>query len=198
MTEGKRHLMLAVVGIVLLGLAWLAAIPDRISGFEEAGFRVFNDLPDWIEYPGWPVMQLGAILVVPVVAVIVLAVTRHWAIPLRMVVAGGAAWIGAKVVKAFLERGRPAELLADVNQRPEWSGLGFPSGHAAVAFAVAALLSPLLSRGWKAALWVLVAAAGALRIYTGAHLPLDIVGGWGLGLACGSLVAYVGSRARRT
>jgi undecaprenyl-diphosphatase len=187
----NRRLTLALIGAGLLGVAWIAALPDQISGLEETLFRAVNDLPDWVEYPGWPVMQLGAILIVPAIALLYLAVTRKWRIPVQLVIAGVGAWLAAKVVKGVIERGRPAEFLADINQRPEWDGLGFPSGHAAVAFALATVLSTALSRGWRIAMWAAVVTSGLLRIYTGAHLPLDIVGGWGLGLAFGSLVQLV-------
>ncbi|MEE8330700.1 MAG: phosphatase PAP2 family protein, partial [Acidimicrobiia bacterium] len=96
-------------------------------------------------------------------------------------------WVLGKVVKEVVERGRPQEFLANVNFRPEWEGLGFVSGHAAVAFAMAAMLSPYLSRPWKAVVWALAVATGIFRMYTAAHLPLDVTGGAGLGIAVAGL-----------
>ena len=45
----------------VLAVSWIAlALTDGISGTEEAVFRLFNDLPDWLERPTWLVMQFGA------------------------------------------------------------------------------------------------------------------------------------------
>jgi PAP2 superfamily/Lipopolysaccharide kinase (Kdo/WaaP) family len=68
------------------------------------------------------------------------------------------------------------------------NGLGFVSGHAAVAVAIATLVAPYLGRRAR---WVAVAVAVGVcvsRMYVGAHLPLDVVGGAALGWAAGSLV----------
>jgi undecaprenyl-diphosphatase len=156
-----------------------------VSGVEEWVFRVFNDLPDWLEAPSWPVMQLGAIAIVPVIAIAIYIVWRRWQPAVALAAAAFVAWVLAKVVKELVERGRPDEFLADVNLRPEWEGLGFVSGHAAVAFAMATVVSPMLGRAGKVIVWTLAVATGLLRMYTAAHLPLDIVGGAGLGIALG-------------
>lgn len=176
------------IGLLVLAITLVAALPDDITPFEEWGFRVFNDLPDWIEYPGWPVMQVGSILAVPILAIGYVVYSRGWQLPTRLALAGTTAWILAKVVKSLVERGRPDVFLSNINLRPAWNGLGFPSGHTAVAFAIAVVLSSTLSRPWRIAVWVAAIAAGLLRMYTAAHLPLDVLGGWGLGLAVGSIV----------
>jgi len=95
----------------------------------------------------------------------------------------------AKGVKGVVERGRPfAELGGDVVRAPAVTeGLGFVSGHTTVAFALAAVLSPYLSRHWRVTAYVLAATVGLARIVVGAHLPLDVVGGASLGL----LLAYL-------
>jgi undecaprenyl-diphosphatase len=174
-------------GVLLLAVSWLAATADTVSGLEEDLFRLFNDLPDWLERPIWPVMQLGAIGIVPLVAAVAWFATKRWRLGAGIAVSAFVGWLLAKVVKEMVERGRPQEFLADVNFRPEWDGLGFVSGHAAVAFAMAAILSPYLRRPWKVLAWVLAVATGLLRMYTAAHLPLDITGGAGLGIAVAAL-----------
>ncbi len=186
-----RSLLAAgLIGIAVLGITWVAALPDNINALEEQTFRAINDLPNWIEYPGWPVMQLGAILAVPVVVAVCLALSREWRVPARIALAGTTAWLVAKVIKEVVDRGRPEAFFNDINLRPAWDGLGFPSGHTAVAFAVAVILGSTLGRRWRTAIWGIAVMAGLLRIYTAAHLPLDVIGGWGLGIVVGSSVEF--------
>lgn len=187
MADRRAPLLLLGSGLLLLVASWWAASADTVSGFEEGVFRFFNDLPDWLERPIWPVMQLGAIAVVPLVAAVAWLATKRWRLGVGVAISAFAAWLLAKVVKELVERGRPQDFLANINFRPEWEGLGFVSGHAAVAFAMAAILSPYLSRRWQVVAWALALATGLLRMYTAAHLPLDIIGGAGLGMATAAL-----------
>lgn len=188
--ERRTEIWLFCISAAVLAATWVAALSERISGAEEWFFRLFNDLPDWLELPTWPLMQLGMVAAVPVVALAAWWFVRDWKLPAAVVVAGGVAWALAKVVKALVERGRPQDYLPDVNLRPEWEGLGFVSGHAAVAFALATVVSPLLSRPWKIVVWAAAIATALLRMYTAAHLPLDIVGGAGLGIALGAAARF--------
>ena len=91
-------------------------------------FRFFNEWPDWLERPIWPVMQAGALAVVPTSALGAWLVWRRARLAAGLFGAGMAAWLLAKVVKELVERGRPQVLLADVILRPAWNGLGFVSG----------------------------------------------------------------------
>jgi len=190
----RARLQAMLLAMFVLAITWVAALPDDISAVEEFLFRAVNDLPDLIEYPGWPVMQFGAIIAVPVMAAVYFALFRDWRVPAHLVLAGGTAWLVAKVAKELVGRGRPAAFLSDINLRPAWDGLGFPSGHTAVAFAIAVVLGAALSRRWRNAIWGIAIVAGLLRIYTAAHLPLDVVGGWALGIAVGSIVELSAGR----
>jgi glycosyltransferase 2 family protein len=183
-----------------LAVLFLSAVPLQlasVSDLESDAFYVVNGAPAWLYAPIWPVMQLGNIFAVAIVAGIAV-VTRRVRMALDVAVAGALAWLLANQVKAAVGRGRPEDLLDDVTLRgAPASGLGFVSGHAAVAAAVAAALTPYLSFPWKVTMWTIVAIVAFARIYVGAHFPLDVIGGAAMGWAIGSLVHFTFGEPRR-
>ncbi len=100
-------------------------------------------------------------------------------------------WLGCKVVKHLIGRGRPSDHLDGVNVRgrPQ-SGLGYPSGHSAVAAALA-VVGGRVFPAHRSLLGGVAAAVALMRVYVGAHFPLDAVGGVGLGAAGGVLALLV-------
>jgi membrane-associated phospholipid phosphatase len=186
-----RHwtdLLWLVLGAALLLLSALPVHADRISDPEADVFRVVNDLPSLPFVIVWVPMQLGNFLVVPA-AVLVALLARRWRLAAGLGLDGVGVYVLAKVVKRFVERGRPDTLLDDVVIRGATPhGLGFVSGHIGVVTALALVAFPWLPR-W--ARWAVAAAVVVVffsRMYVGAHLPLDMVGGAGLGLAVGGAV----------
>jgi glycosyltransferase 2 family protein len=183
----KRHALQVAVGLAVL---FITAIPlSRPVGlWEENLFGAVNGLPNWLLPPVWVVMQVGNLLTVTVVSLVAL-IARRFRQGLDLAVAGVSAWLLAKVVKEFAGRARPAEIFDDVIVRGSpAAGNGYVSGHAAVAAALAAALTPYLSRKWQVVVWCVVALVAFGRIYVGAHLPLDVIGGVAMGWAIGSIV----------
>ena len=66
--------------------------------------------------------------------------------------------------------------------------LGYPSGHAAVAFAITIILLAYVRRPWQIAAIVLAIVVVTVRMYVAAHLPLDLIGGAALGVMVASAV----------
>jgi membrane-associated phospholipid phosphatase len=97
------------------------------------------------------------------------------------------------MAKVFVQRNRPAETLADVTLRGQSAahGLSFPSGHAIVIFAIAALVAPYFKSRWQVLPWALAAAVCLSRLYLGAHFPLDVAAGAGLGMFIGGVLNLV-------
>jgi len=182
-----------VLGALILLATMTAIHQDRIGVRETNLFRLINDLalPGWTRWPVWGVMQLGVIGAVPLVAVLALA-TRRIRLAAYAALAGGTIYLVAKLVKEFVQRGRPQTLLDNVYifDVPD-RGLGYVSGHSAVAVALATVASPFLGRRARRVAWVLAALVCVARIYVGSHLPFDVLGGAALGWAAGSLVLLV-------
>ena len=173
---------------VLSGL-WASA--SRLPGWERSVFRAVNDLPGFVYRPVWVVMQLGNSLAIAGAAVVAL-VFRRFRLALGLGIAGASVYALAEVFKALVDRGRPAALLAGVHLRgAPATGNGYPSGHAAVAFALASIAWLWFGPRVR---WLFLAAAVVVcfsRVYVGAHFPLDVVGGAALGVASGAIVGLV-------
>ncbi|HEX6256518.1 MAG TPA: phosphatase PAP2 family protein [Euzebyales bacterium] len=175
-----------------IGLAgtWLARRPE-VGIFEIDLFRLPNHVTGVVLPIVYVVMQAGQFLAVPASAAVAWFTGRR-RLAFDLAIVGVGAWLAMQGFKLLIERGRPAELLADVIVRgsPQ-AGLGFPSGHSGVAAALATVAGPWLPRRWRRVTWVVVAVVGFSRLYIGAHLPYDVVAGAALGWMTGAAVLFV-------
>jgi glycosyltransferase 2 family protein len=166
---------------------------------EVAAFETVNGWPRWLGAPLEAVMQLGtlpvAIIVTAIVAVAILP--RRPVVVIAVAVASFAAWRLDDVVKEIVERPRPEARLPTAIVRDEAGGFGFPSGHTTLAFALAAMLHPLLPSKVRWIPWGLATAVGVARMYVGVHWPMDVVGGAALGIAIGTAASALGATRYR-
>jgi membrane-associated phospholipid phosphatase len=168
---------------IVLCIALLLA-KRGVYAWEVTVFRPVNDLPDTIRPGIWALNQYGTIVTIPIVTVVALAL-RKWKLAAALAISGVVVYFLAKVVKSYVERGRPGALLAAVNEREDFAegSLGFPSGHAAVAATITVVVLAYVGGAWGVAAIVLGAAVFFTRMYVAAHLPLDLIGGAAMGVA---------------
>ena len=121
-------------------------------------------------------------------------------------VSGGLAWIAAQGAKPLLDRPRPYESDGADRLVAVPAGSSWPSGHAAVASAMAVALSEDARQPAPALLVGTSAFVAASRVHVGVHHPSDVLAGWGLGVLVANawrlvrrpvlgLVARLGARA---
>lgn len=178
--------LVAAAGLGVVAVSGVLVANRLVAGTDAALFRGINHWPGWLSPPMWAVQLTGVIGALPLAAAAAAAFRR-----LRLA-AGLAAATALKVwlegvAKTFVQRGRPAETVPDVILRGQAAarGLSFPSGHAMVIFAIAALIAPYMRGSWKALPLILAAAVCLSRVYLGAHFPLDVLGGAGVGMFIG-------------
>jgi glycosyltransferase 2 family protein len=129
-------------------------------------------------------MQLGSLGGAGVLAAGAAATGRR-ALARQLAAVGAATWVAAKVAKPLVGRSRPGPALAARVLGTEQSGLGYPSGHAAVAVALATVCAAHLGPAGRRSILAAAASVAAARLYVGAHLPLDVAGGAALGVVTG-------------
>jgi glycosyltransferase 2 family protein len=191
--SARRHpgdVLRVLLGSLVAAAGALAAHRGHVFAFDANLFRLVNQLPDLLGQPLLVVMQLGVVGAIPVVAAVTLAARRP-RLARDLALSGGLAWVLAKVVKDMVGEARPLALLQGVVVRAVHTGLGYPSGHVAVAAALATAAGPWLPRPARRAAWWAVWLVALGRMYAGAHLPLDVVGGAALGWAAAAAVHLV-------
>ena len=180
----------AALAAVLAIAATLPALQPLDNGMFLAINRL-GDGPEWLYRALDPHARNYALLVLTasVVSAVTLRRPRYVVgTVLAMAVAGYLAGAALELVKVFIERGRPEEVLGAqvlLSHDRSWSHIAsFPSGHLIVTAALATAAAsavPVLRRP----LIAYVATVAFTRVLFGAHFPIDVVAGAALGYEVG-------------
>ena len=163
-------------------------------------FHAVNDLPGWLYPVLWPGNMLGALVVVPIVAVVALAVRQYW-LALAVVIAGvlklspsGSSRRPSRVSDRGRRSARTSTPAATSASRARASCPATPSS------------SPRSPWSWRRtsrrrgriALGLVVVLVMFARVYVGAHNPLDVICGAALGVALGAAINLALGAPRRS
>jgi membrane-associated phospholipid phosphatase len=190
--QGRRlDIVLMVAGATVLVASALLA-ERGVYGWEVAIFQAVNGLPGSLRPLLWVLNQYGTAITIPVATVVALAF-RRWVLAAALAMSGVTVYVLAKVIKGYVGRGRPSALVESVVEREPFSpeSLGYPSGHAAVAWAITIIVLAFMGRPWRRVAIVLAIVVPVVRMYVAAHLPLDLIGGAALGVFVASAVSLV-------
>jgi undecaprenyl-diphosphatase len=217
-----QFITLAALCVCAGGLYGFIVIVDEVGEGEAHGFdsaillalRSPNDLhdpigPAWLEIMFRDITALGSYTIVVVVGVLALgylAVLRHWASALLILISLLGGWLLKSALKQTFERPRP-ELVAHLVEVQSGS---FPSGHAMLSAVMFLTLGAVLAQaqsGRRLKAYVLGCAValtlivGASRVYLGVHWPTDILAGWSIGaswaMACWLVAHFLRRRGHQ-
>jgi membrane-associated phospholipid phosphatase len=175
--------LIALAAVVGLVSSYLVAIREPVPSWELSLTEWINDAPDAAATVLYPIMQFGTLGGPILVAVAIAVFTRDWLLSVATIAVGLVAWFAAKGVKRLVERDRPGSYLSEIIIREgDGTGLGYVSGHSAVAAASAVMAMAALPPRWRPVLAAVAFLVGLARVVHGVHLPADLVGGWSLGV----------------
>jgi undecaprenyl-diphosphatase len=189
----RPYLLAGGGGLVVLAISARIARNGEVGSTERDVFHAVNDLPDWLYRPLWVFQQFGNLLVAAVIGAVVLVALRKYRLALAVPVGVALKLLGERAVKQVIERARPESTVGDVHLRGNvpTHGLSFVSGHAVIAATIAMLLTAALPRRWRPVPWIVAGLNSFVRVYVGAHNPLDVIGGLGLGILIGAVLVVI-------
>jgi undecaprenyl-diphosphatase len=188
-----RALDIVLMAVGATALVASALLAERgVYGWEVAIFQAINGLPGSLRPLLWVLNQYGTAITIPVATVIAVAF-RRWVLAAALAMSGVTVYVLARVIKGYVGRGRPSALVESVVEREPFSpeSLGYPSGHAAVAWAITIIVLFFMGRPWRTVAIALAIVVPLGRMYVAAHLPLDLIGGAALGVFVASAVSLV-------
>ena len=195
----------------ILGALAVAPLLPALQPLDSAAFSAVNGLGDGPELLYQVFDPHTRNYLVISLAALVVAALRHWRLryvlgtTLALLLGAYLSGAGLELVKLFVERARPEEILGggvQLSHDRTWAALAsYPSGHMVVTgalAAVAARVGPRLRPG----LVVYVVLVGLTRVLFGAHFPIDVlVGtlvGWQIGNFSVGLATSAGLLPRAT
>lgn len=175
-----------IAGLTVLVVCAVIVRDGTVGSLERSVFEAINGLQGSLEPPMRLAQFLGVLVVGPIVTIAAL-VLRRWRLGLAALLVTLGKLGAERTVWHFVGRQRPGvtEPNAVVRGGTATSGVAFVSGHVILVTALALVITPYLRGAWRFAPWVVVAIVAFARIYLGAHNPLDVIGGIGLGITVG-------------
>lgn len=179
-----------IAAAALLIATVLVSRGESLHDWEVAVFQFIYGLPNKLLPLFLVITQFGSVYVLAVLLLIYLF-RRRYHVVLRMLMTGLLAYLMAGFVKYAWGRPRPDGLLDGVTNLDYVQGPGFPSGHTALAAAVAFTLGHYLPKKYRWIVPVWIVGVGTSRLYLGVHAPLDIIGGFAIGWGAYALFRHV-------
>jgi membrane-associated phospholipid phosphatase/MFS family permease len=193
------------LGVLVAASIAIGFVLPVIQPIDHALFRAINGLgdgPEWLYQVLDPHARNYAVLFALAVlasAVVLRRLRYIVGAAIAVLLAGYVAGVALELVKVFIERARPEEVLGSdvlLSESRTWSHLAsYPSGHMIVTAAlatVAGAIAPWL----RGPLVAYVAAVGFSRVLFGSHFPLDVVVGTVLGYEFGLFTVAMVASAR--
>ena len=193
----KIYLIAFIAAVLTFGIGTYVALDGRPPGWEASFFNAVNGMGDgW--YLAFTIITFFGSTWMSVLTVAATLALRAYRLAWRLAVTIISAYAITIMAKIFIDRERPAEILAGVNAYITEPGLGFPSGHASGCAVIALTIWPYLPRKARFIIVPLfIILIGLSRIYLGVHLPLDIIGGVAIGVAVVSFLRIMPQTWRR-
>jgi len=176
----KPLISIEIIIACLLGLFGTAALANsRHLIWGETGLlKAIYSLPDSLTPMFLAITLIGSPWILALLMAWLLALER----PKRAIYAGlvgVTTLLLVEIGKRLVARPRPMIL---VHREQFVTGFGFPSGHTALATALAFSIYPWLPKKWRWLTWIWIFAVALSRLYLGVHAPLDIIGGFMIGV----------------
>jgi undecaprenyl-diphosphatase len=171
-----------LAALIVFALSASVAARHTITGWEKTIFDAIYGWPAALRPAFWAITQLGSVWALMIVAALAYALQQK-RLGFRILYVGIFAYLLVEVSKSLVMRLRPEFLLPGVVQREAFiTGPGFPSGHTALVSAVGLIVLPYIPKQFRWLVPMAIVLVALSRVYLGVHAPLDVVGGFCVGV----------------
>lgn len=190
--QSRRTFMLYLLAFfgaaALLGASAYLAFQRTFAGPELRIFHVINNWPDKLRTFFRIITLTPDSTWIGAAAVVIVFLFKKYRLAWRLAVSVIGGFVLAELGKHFVARPRPAAFISDLHLRMHETDMGFPSGHTMIVTVIMLTLFPYIRHGWRWLLFIPIVLMALSRIYLGVHAPLDVVGGFAIGVLVVSFI----------